>query len=257
MPNKFTYRSDEKELLDKSNINRGLLNKNLRELDMLNRTTGGHAVSLKGIKQLITDHDKVYHVVDLGCGSGDALKAIADWARLNNYQVKLTGVDWNADAIDYLKIHCVNYPEISGITADYQDYLNRNESIDIVHCSLFCHHLNDDELLRLFIYFRKHVKTGFIINDLKRHWLAYYSAWIFTRLLNGTELAKNDGPVSVLRGFKSGELIYLLNKANIVDYSIQEEWAFRYLIISKTSSTSNRVIQENLVRTQNFNTSIL
>lgn len=236
MPNKFTYRSNEKELLDKSNILPGLLYKNLRELDILNRTTRGHTLSLKGIKQLITDHHKIYHVVDLGCGSGDALKAIADWARLNNYSVKLTGVDMNANAIDYLKIHCVNYPEISGITADYQDYLNRNEFIEIVHCSLFCHHLNDDELLRLFIYFRQHVKSGFIINDLHRHWLAYYSAWLFTRLLNATELAKNDGPVSVLRGFKSGELTYLLTKANIRNYSIQKDWVFRFLIVGKTEN---------------------
>jgi len=236
MPNKFTYRSNEKELLDESNINRGLLYKNLRELEILNRTTGGHAISLKGIKQLITDHHKIYHVVDLGCGGGDALKAIADWARLNNYNVRLTGVDMNTNAIDYLKIHCVNYPEISGITADYKDYLNRNEFIDIVHCALFCHHLKDDELLQLFNYFRQHVKSGFIINDLHRNWLAYYSAWFFTRLLNGTKLAKNDGPISVLRAFKPGELIYLLNKANIGHYSLRKEWMFRFLIVGKTEN---------------------
>ena len=233
MSNKFTYRSDDKELLDELNIPQGLLYKNLRELDILNRTTGGHAISLKGIRQLITDHQKIYHVVDLGCGSGDALKAIADWARLNNFRVRLTGVDMNVDAIEYLKIHCADYPEITGIVADYRDYLDRNESIDIVHCALFCHHLNDDELLRLFNYFRQYAKTGFIINDLHRHWLAYYSAWLFTRLLNGTKLAKNDGPVSVLRGFKSVELSRLLNKATITNYSIQKEWVFRYLIISK------------------------
>jgi len=234
MPNKFTYRSDDKELLDELNIPQGLLYKNLRELDILNRTTGGHAISLKGIRQLITDRQKIYHVVDLGCGSGDALKAIADWARLNNFRIRLTGVDMNVDAIEYLKIHCADYPEITGIVADYRDYLDRNESIDIVHCALFCHHLKDDELLRLFIYFRQYAKTGFIINDLHRHWLAYYSAWLFTRLLNGTKLAKNDGPVSVLRGFKSVELSRLLNKATITNYSIQKEWVFRYLIIYKT-----------------------
>lgn len=233
MSNKFTYRSKEKELLDEPNILKGLLFKNLKELDILNRTTGGHSISLKGTKQLITDHQKIYHIVDLGCGSGDALKAIADWARLNNYKVKLTGVDMNADAIDYLKTHCVNYPEIIGITADYKDYLTRDNFIDIVHCSLFCHHLTDDELLHLFTYFRQYVKIGFIINDLHRHWLAYYSAFFFTRLLNGTKLAKNDGPISVLRGFKSEELIFLLNKANIKNYFLQKEWLFRFLIVGK------------------------
>ncbi len=231
MPDKFKYRSKEKELLDKSDILEGLLHKNLRELDFFNKTTGGYAISLKGIKQLITDHNKIYHVVDLGCGIGGTLKTIADWARANNYNVSLTGVDMNANAIDYLKIRCSKYPEINGITVDYLDYINGNEVIDIVHCSLFCHHLNDDELLRLFIYFREHVKVGFIINDLHRNWLAYYGVWIFTRLLNGTILSKNDGPLSVLRGFKSGELSYLFDKANIRNYSTKNEWLFRFLIV--------------------------
>jgi len=234
MPDKFKYRSDEKELLDKSNILRGLLYKNLRELDILNKTTGGYTITLNGIQQLITDHQKIYHVVDLGCGSGGTLKTIADWARLKNYNVRLTGVDINTNAIDYLRILCADYPEISGIAVDYKDYLNGSDVIDIVHCSLFCHHLDDDELLRLFIYFRQHIKVGFIINDLNRNRLAYCSAWLFTRLLNGTVLAKNDGPVSVLRGFKSGELPSLFDKAKLRNYSIQKEWLFRFLIVGKT-----------------------
>jgi SAM-dependent methyltransferase len=235
MPNKFTHRSCEKELLDKPDLKPDLLFKNLRELDILNRTTGGHAISLKGIKQLITDPTKTYNVVDLGCGSGDVLMAIADWARLKHFKVTLTGVDRNANAIEYLKNHCSGYPEINGIIADYQDFLNGNERIDVVHCSLFCHHLTDDELTHLFIYFRQHVTSGFIINDLHRHWLAFYSAWLLPRLLNGTVMAKNDGPLSVLRGFKSGELTWLLHKANITNYSIQKEGVFRYLIISNKS----------------------
>lgn len=221
-------------MLDEPNINQELLFRNLRELDILNRTTGGHRISLKGIKQLITDPYKCYHVVDLGCGSGDALKAIADWARINNYNLRLTGVDVNSSAIDYLKIHCVDYPEIRGVTSDYHDFLNRNESIDIVHCALFCHHLKDEELLQLFIYFGKHIKTGFIINDLCRNWIGYYSAWLFTRLLNGSVLAKNDGPVSVLRAFRAGELTSLLKSANIINFTIRKERVFRFLIISKT-----------------------
>ncbi len=234
MPDKFTHRSVEKELLDEADIPAGLLFKNLRELDILNRTTGGHAISLTGIKQLVTDPHKTYHIADLGCGSGDALKVMADWARSNNYNVKLTGVDRNPDVIGYLKDHCAGYPEITGIAADYQEYLNENRSIDVVHCSLFCHHLTDDELTRLFTCLRKNVVTGFVINDLQRQWLAYYSAWFFTRFLNGTELSKNDGPVSVLRGFRPGEIEKLFAKVGITQYTIRKKWLFRYLIVGKT-----------------------
>ena len=236
MKTKFKYRSNEKELLDETNIQQDLLFKNLRELDILNRTTAGHSITLKGIKLLVTDHAKIYHIVDLGCGSGDSLRAIADWARKNNFNVQLTGVDMNVDVIEYLKKHCRTYPEISGITTDYQEFLDRNTSVDIVHCSLFCHHLNDDEMINLFTYFNEKVTTGFVINDLQRNWMAYYSAWFFTRLLNGTILAKNDGPVSVLRAFKVSELKHLLQKANIKNYIIQKKRLFRILIVGKTDN---------------------
>jgi 2-polyprenyl-3-methyl-5-hydroxy-6-metoxy-1,4-benzoquinol methylase len=236
MSTKFKNRSTEKELLDETNIQQDLLFKNLRELDLLNRNTGGHAITLKGIRQLVTDHARIYHIVDLGCGSGDSLRAIADWARKNNFNVQLIGIDMNADVIEYLKNHCRTYPEITGITADYQEFLDRNTSFDIVHCSLFCHHLNDDELIRLFNYCKEKVTTGFVINDLQRNRMAYYSAWFFTRLLNGTILSKNDGPVSVLRAFKTSELKQLLEKANIKNYIIQKKLLFRFLIVGKTNN---------------------
>jgi hypothetical protein len=88
----------------------------------------------------------------------------------------------------------------------------------------------------LFTYFSEKVTTGFVINDLQRNWMAYYSAWFFTRLLNGTILAKNDGPVSVLRAFKVSELKHLLEKANIKNYTIQKKRLFRFLIVGKTGN---------------------
>jgi SAM-dependent methyltransferase len=235
MANKFTFRSNQRELLDSLDVPLDLLYKNLKELAILNKNSGGHAISLKGLKQLITDRHKEYHIVDLGCGGGDSLKAIADWARINNYRLRLTGVDINANVIEYLNIQCNNYPEITGIVSDYKDFLSSNTSIDIVHCSLFCHHLNNNEILGLFGHFNKYIRTGFVINDLQRNWLSYYGAWLLTRLLNGTELAKNDGPVSVLKGFKSNELDGLLKEAKIKEYTIRKTGLFRFLIVGKTA----------------------
>ena len=236
MSSKFKNRSNEVELLDKTNIQQDLLFKNLRELDILNRITGGHAITLKGLKQLVRDNTRIYHIVDLGCGSGDSLRTIADWTRKNNFNVRLTGVDMNADVIEYLGKHSRTYPEITGITSDYQEFLDRITSVDIVHCSLFCHHLSDNELIKLFTYFNSKVTTGFVINDLERRWMAYYGAWIFTRLLNGTTLSKNDGPVSVLRAFKVRELRHLLERANIKNYTIRKKLLFRFLIVGNTGN---------------------
>jgi SAM-dependent methyltransferase len=236
MSGKFKYRSHKAELMDAFYIRKELLYQNLHELDILNRTLGGHAITLSGIKKLVTDKTKTYHIVDLGCGSGDTLKRIALWAREYDYKVRLTGVDINTDAINYLEVHCADYPEINGVVSDWHDFLNDNNAIDIIHCSLFCHHLHDDELAELFNLIRHYAKTGFVINDLRRNRIAYYCVFFLTRLLNGSNLSKNDGPLSVLRGFKSLELDVLIQNAEIKYYSIDRRWAFRYLIIGKTEA---------------------
>jgi Methylase of polypeptide chain release factors len=233
MPNKFKYRSDQKEMLDGFDIPQELLVKNLKELDFLNQSLGGHAISLRGLKKLVTDKEKTYKIADLGCGSGDTLKFIAKWARANGYKLELTGVDMNINAIEYFNAHCSGYPEITGVAADYKEFLKNSENIDIVLCSLFCHHLNDNELLDLLTWVRSHAAIGIVISDLQRHWLAYYGAKAFTYVLKGSVLAKNDGPISVLRGFKRTELDTLFQKAGIVKYSITLEWAFRYLVVGQ------------------------
>ncbi len=232
---KFSQRSYKLELLDGPNIPKELLFKNLRELDIVNRLLGGHAITLSGIKKLVTDKNKIYRIVDIGCGGGDAMKEIAKWAKINSFKVELIGVDMNVDAIQFMKDECKAFSEIKGVVSDYRDFLKSNTNIDIVHCSLFCHHLKDEELIELFEYMNKCARIGFIINDLQRQWFAYYSIKFLTRLLNGSALVKNDAPLSVLRGFKKEELNNLLDKASVKNFSVSWRWAFRYLILNKKS----------------------
>jgi SAM-dependent methyltransferase len=234
MPDKFKHRSDELEIMDTPDIPKELLFRNLRELDYINRIFGGNSVSLSGIKKLVTDKKRLYHILDLGCGGGGIMRQIALWARTNRYQVKLTGIDRNADAIDYLNRYSRNYTEISGVVSDYLKYLKADTHVDIVHCSLFCHHLSNKELIELFRLLNS--KLGFVINDLQRNWLAYYSVKIITRLLNGSDLAKNDGPVSILRAFKLKELNNLLQNARVNNYFIKRKLIFRYLIIGRNGN---------------------
>lgn len=234
MPDKFVNRSYQAELLDAPDIPKDLLFQNLRELDFINKTLGGHSITIAGIKQLVTDRNKTYTIIDIGCGGGDAMKHIANWAKTNNFKVKLIGVDMNVDAIDYMNDNCKGYSEITVVVSDYRDYLKSNTDVDIVHCSLFCHHLKDNELIELFSYMKQCAKIGFVINDLQRNRFAYYSIKILTRLFNGSSLVKNDAPLSVLRGFKKKELINLFVKAGIANVNIKWKWAFRYLVIGRT-----------------------
>lgn len=239
MSDKFSRRSSEQELLDAPDIPRELLFQNLKELNLINKTLGGHAITLSGIKKLITDKSKTYTIIDIGCGGGDAMKEIAKWGIKNGYDLKLTGVDMNADCIAFMKEECRGLPRIEGVVMDYRDYLKTNADVDIIHCSLFCHHLKEDQLTELFRYMNKYARVGFVINDLQRHWFAYYSIKFLTRLFNGSALVKNDAPVSVLRGFRKNELKDLLQKAGVPDVSVSWKWAFRYLVLQKKRINAN------------------
>ncbi len=223
-------------MLDETDIPVPMLFQNLQELDFINRALGGHRISLQGIKKLVTDKTKQYHLADLGCGSGDLVKYTADWARRNGFTVRFTGVDKNPDAIRFLKTHCQDYPEIDGLASDYKDFLHSDHSIDIIHSSLFFHHLNNEDLAGLLSHMKNHAEVGFVINDLHRHWLSYYGVYLITHLLNGSKLSKNDGPISILRAFKARELRAFLQEAGIEKYSLTWKWAFRYLVVGKSDT---------------------
>jgi hypothetical protein len=80
-------------------------------------------------------------------------------------------------------------------------------------------------------------QLGFFINDLHRHWMAYYSIKLLTRLFSKSYLVKNDAPLSVHRGFKKKEWNAIFTEAGIRNFSCKWRWAFRWLI---TCSNANK-----------------
>ena len=57
---------------------------------------------------------------------------------------------------------------------------------------------------------------------------------LFSELLHN-EMSRDDGLVSILRGFKKKDLVNYSNELKFKNFQIQWKWAFRYQwIISKT-----------------------
>jgi len=226
----FKHRSYTKELLDAPNIEKALLYRNLKELEIINRRLGGHKITVKGLARVVRDKLKIYHVVDVGCGGGDSLVAMAKWASRKGYKLNLTGVDLLQDCISYAKDNCKNYSQINFTCADFRTVFSQPGKIDIVHASLFCHHFKEAEIAE-FIKLCSDKGAIFIINDLERNPIAYYSIKLLTKLFSKSPLVKNDAPLSVLRGFKKAEWSAIVQQAGIKKYRIENCWAFRHLII--------------------------
>lgn len=226
----FRKRSYEKELLDENNIPFKDIEQNMRELEVINSRLGGHSITLAGFKKLLSTR-RTISVCEIGCGGGDNLKVIYQWAKKNLVEMECTGVDINPDCIAYAEENCKG-KDMKFIASDYK-YLITEEKPDIIFSSLFCHHFNDEELITMLQWMKMNSRVGFFINDLERNAVAYYSIMAITRIFSQSYLVKNDAPLSVLRGFKKKEWEEILEKAGIKNYSIEWKWAFRHLVVSE------------------------
>lgn len=230
----FSKRSDGIEIMDDLNSSGEVIDQTLKELDTINKLLGGNAVTLQGVQKLIKGKSSSLRVADLGCGSGEMLRLIARRFRKSNPQSAFIGFDANKNIVRYAQQHVSDFPEISIAADDILSAEFRTKKFDVIVATLFLHHFTSDQLIDIFKNFKHQARVGVVINDLHRHWLAYYSIKFLTTLFSKSPMVKSDGPLSVLRGFKKSELVSILEKAGIKQYSLHWKWAFRWQIIITT-----------------------
>lgn len=234
----FKQRSYQKELLDRTDIPFADIKRNMQELDYINRKLGGHSITLDGIASLLENQivlNSRLTIVEIGCGGGDNLRAIKQWAEHMYLDVELVGIDINPECIAYAREQKRN-SGIEFIGSDYKEVNFKNKP-DVIFSSLFCHHFAEEELIPMMKWMNQNSELGFFINDLHRHPLAYHSIKILTKLFSKSYLVKNDAPLSVKRGFKRKEWNFIFSQAGIANFNCQWRWAFRWLI---TCSNANQ-----------------
>lgn len=228
----FSRRSEKKELLDRDDIPFGDISRNMAELEFINRWLGGHAITRSGFRQVLNKissrNTAPIVVAEIGCGGGDNLQAISSWCIRNNISCRFIGIDKNPECIEHARR---TLPDLQAdwIVSDYRQALFESKP-DIVFSSLFCHHFTDDQLKEQLKWMKENSRSGFFINDLHRHPLAYYSILLLTRIFSKSYLVKNDAPLSVIRGFSRSDWNKLLNDADLPKAHVKWKWAFRWLV---------------------------
>jgi len=237
---KFAQRSKEKELMDDFNCSGEELNQTLRELKTINRWLGGNYVTTAGLAKIFSGYPQdSYAVADIGCGGGDMIRVMDEWAKGQKKEVNFIGIDANRNIIDLAAVKLVDLPEIAWRIQNVFDAKFSEEKVDISTCTLFTHHFTDSELVKLLNSLRRKSRLGIVINDLHRHPIAYYSIKWLTRIFSKSKMVQHDASLSVLRSFSKSDWDRVLRSAQIERYEISWHWAFRWqvTIIFKESST--------------------
>ena len=223
-------RTDATEIMDDFTLEGEILRDALDKIAKINQLLGGNKLTLQGVQSLINQVSikKEITIVDIGCGNGDMLRALADSDSNNNLNFKLIGIDANEFTINHAKKLSKHYQNITYQCEDiFEDKFNALK-YDIVLCTLTLHHFKDAEIIKLVSVFYENASIGIVINDLQRSSVAYrlFQGLCFVFKLN--KMSKQDGLVSILRGFKKEELEEFSKKIHLKKYSIQWKWAFRY-----------------------------
>ena len=228
-----SHRSSEMEIMDDFTMEGVLFRDTLDKLEIINRFLGGNSVTINGLKKLLENQpkNKTITIVDLGCGNGDILRDISKFGRKNNYSFKLIGIDANLAATEYAKELSKEYSELSFKTMDILSEDFKKQSYDVVLCTLFLHHLKNEELISFLKKTTENATIGLVVNDLHRHKLAYYLFKLIGFFIKN-KMVRQDGLTSVLRAFKKKDLENIAKEIK-VHFSIQWKWAFRYLWILK------------------------
>ncbi len=226
-------RSYEKELMDRDDIPFAAMAQTLKELNIINTRLGGHAITLKGVQSFINNNnEQPLTICEIGCGGGDNLFAIYQYCSKKNIEVDFIGIDMNMECINFAQ---KQYPQLpcQWICSDYAVVKFGAKPPDIIFSSLFCHHFTNEQLVKMLQWQTQNSRRGFFINDLQRHWLAYYLIKYITKFFSRSYLVKNDACISVARSFIKKDWEQLFLQAGLKQYRISWQWAFRFLVMYK------------------------
>lgn len=225
-----TYRTDEKEILDDISLDNEEMKQVFKDISMVNYYLGGNKITLDGIRQLLVNIPVTQEIVilDLGCGDGEMLLQCTRYLRKQKRNFKLIGIDVNAQIIDEAKKKIKKHPEITLMHQDVFSEEFQQKKVDIFLCTLTLHHFKEPQINTLLKCLAEQATIGVVINDLHRNQLAYMLFKMFSNIFLKTGIAKNDGLVSILRGFKRSEIEAFSKMLPKQKHTINWKWAFRY-----------------------------
>lgn len=229
----FRKRSYQKEILDDFDLKGNDLSRNLGELALVNRYLGGYKSLIRGVKIILNhtgEEKKGLRITDVGCGGGDCLRALADWAHHENRQIEFWGIDANKKALEYAVENSKDYPSLKFKCMDIFSSQFSDIQSDIVVFNLFLHHFKENEIIG-FLKILKQNKCNILINDLHRNKVAYHLFRIVSRIFSFSYISRHDGKLSVRKSFTREDWQRMMKRAGIHNYRIHWQWTFRYLVI--------------------------
>ena len=223
----------EEELLDAGAGTDEDVEANLLDLRRINRFLGGTGVVLRAFARSFDGKraDRV-SLLDVGTGSADIPSEVSRWCKSRGIAATVAALDISERNIRVARTRLGVGADLNLVRADAARLPFAARSFDYVTASLFLHHFRDDDVVGLLSEFARVAKRAVIVNDLVRNLVPYYFIRLTGRFILTNWITRNDGPVSVLRGFTRDELSSLAKRAGLSNCRVEHEFPYRLSLVA-------------------------
>lgn len=203
----FEQRSTELERIDTGDYTPEEYATFLREIAFINRYFGdGRALKKTLLTEIEEKALKEFSVVDVGCGSGELLRMIAEFADKTGRKASLTGIDLSPISSATTQIESIGFSGIVSVQGDALKLPFTDGAFDYAISSLFFHHLTDEQIVIALQEMSRVTRRGIFVIDLHRDVIAFIGYKILCAVFRISTLVRHDGSLSIRKGFRTEEL---------------------------------------------------
>ncbi|QDV42125.1 hypothetical protein Enr13x_19680 [Stieleria neptunia] len=235
----LTTRDRQDEWMDEPDIDSDLHADALRGLSRVNRLSGAARSIWKPIAEVARGRSEgPIRVLDVASGGGDVAIGIKQLADREGLAIDVVGCDISQTAVEFAGENAKRRGV--DVTFVQQDVLGHDlpSDFDVVYSSLFLHHLESADVVRLLRSMRTAARHRVVISDLLRSQLGYVLAKWGIRLLTTSRVCHVDGPLSVRAALTMAEAIELASQAGLTPIRIRRKWPERFLMVYDTQTST-------------------
>ncbi|HEX4019783.1 MAG TPA: methyltransferase domain-containing protein [Acidobacteriaceae bacterium] len=219
-------RIHKQELLDMDDGSPEDVACSLRSLCWINRLFGGNRMHKRMLLHVQRSRPmRKLDILEVAAGYATVLQSAAKKLIRQNVELRILLLDRSAQHLPKLSQWDASLPKPTLIHGDALQIPLPDQSVDIVSCCLFFHHLDETEALAFLKEALRVSRVAVLINDLERGRIHYLLSRL-AGMVDPSRFNKQDGPASVQKAYTRAELRSLL-AATGCDYSVQRGFLYR------------------------------
>lgn len=204
----------------------------LRDLGRINRWSGSASVVWHSVRRLARQLGRnQLRVLDVATGGADIPIRLWRLGRAAGLELEIDALDISAQALEFAAEKCrlagapVNLRQLDIVRQEV------DQRYDLVTCSLFLHHLTNEEAELVLGKMVAAARYQVVVVDLARSRWNLLQVWLATRVLSRSKVVHFDGPQSVRAAFSLQELKAIADRLGGCRFTIRSSWPCRQVLV--------------------------